>query len=118
MSRHMVSRRNVLLGGVALSGFVAAPAILRAEAAPISVGFVTGQTGPGASIGIPYSRGIAAAMAYLDTIEGHKIRRRRKGRHADRDLGPSGIRRNGCGRRRAEGAVRFDLAAAADGRAR
>jgi branched-chain amino acid transport system substrate-binding protein len=74
MSRHMVSRRRVLLGGVALSGFVAAPAILRAEAAPISVGFVTGQTGPGASIGIPYSRGIAASMAYLDTIEGHKIR--------------------------------------------
>ena len=57
-----------------ISGFVAAPAILRAQAAPISVGFVTGQTGPGASIGIPYSRGIAAAMAYLDTIEGHKIR--------------------------------------------
>ena len=74
MSRHMVSRRKVLLGGVALSGVVAAPAILRAQAAPISVGFVTGQTGPGASIGIPYSRGIAAAMAYLDTIEGHKIR--------------------------------------------
>ena len=74
MSRHKVSRRKVLLGGMALSGFVAAPAILRAQAAPISVGFVTGQTGPGASIGIPYSRGIAAAMAYLDTIEGHKIR--------------------------------------------
>ena len=75
MSRQMVSRRNVLLGGAAaVSGLVAAPAILRAQAAPISVGFVTGQTGPGASIGIPYSRGIAAAMAYLDAIEGHKIR--------------------------------------------
>jgi branched-chain amino acid transport system substrate-binding protein len=75
MKRQMISRRNVLLGGAAtVSGLVAAPAILRAQAAPISVGFVTGQTGPGASIGIPYSRGIAAAMAYLDTIEGHKIR--------------------------------------------
>ena len=74
MSRQMISRRNILLGGAALSGFVGAPAILRAQAAPISVGFVTGQTGPGASVGIPYSRGIAAAMAYLDTIEGHKIR--------------------------------------------
>ena len=74
MSRHMISRRNVLLGGAALSGFVAAPAIVRAQAAEISVGFVTGQTGPGASIGIPYSRGIAAGMSYLDNVAGHKIR--------------------------------------------
>jgi branched-chain amino acid transport system substrate-binding protein len=74
MSRQMISRRNVLLGGAALSGFVAAPAILQAQAAPITVGFVTGQTGPGASVGIPYSRGIAAAIGYLDTIEGHKIK--------------------------------------------
>ena len=74
MSRQMISRRNVLLGGAALSGFVAAPAILQAQAAPITVGFVTGQTGAGASVGIPYSRGIAAAMGFLDTIEGHKIK--------------------------------------------
>jgi branched-chain amino acid transport system substrate-binding protein len=74
MSRQMISRRNVLLGGAALSGFVAAPAILQAQAAPITVGFVTGQTGSGASVGIPYSRGIAAAMGYLDTIDGHKIK--------------------------------------------
>ena len=74
MSRPTISRRNVLLGGVALSGVVAAPAILRAQVAEIAVGFVTGQTGPGASIGIPYARGIAAAMGYLDNIDGHKIR--------------------------------------------
>ena len=74
MDRQMISRRKVLLGCAALSTFVAAPAILRAQTPQISVGFVTGQTGPGASVGIPYSKGIAAAMAYLDTIEGHKIR--------------------------------------------
>ena len=74
MNRQMISRRKILLGGAALSASVAAPSIVRAQAAQISVGFVTGQTGPGASIGIPYSRGIAAAMAYLDTIDGHKIR--------------------------------------------
>lgn len=74
MSRQMISRRKILLGGAALSTFVAAPAILRAQAAEIAVGFVTGQTGPGASIGIPYARGIAAAMGYLDNIAGHKIR--------------------------------------------
>jgi branched-chain amino acid transport system substrate-binding protein len=74
MSRQMISRRNVLLGGAALSTFVAAPALLRAQAAEISVGFVTGETGPGASIGVPYARGIAAAMGYVDNVEGHKIR--------------------------------------------
>ncbi len=74
MNRQMISRRTILLGGAALSASVAAPSIVRAQQAPISVGFVTGQTGPGASIGIPYSRGIAAAMAYRDTIEGHKIK--------------------------------------------
>lgn len=74
MDRQMISRRKVLLGGAALSTFVAAPAILRAQTPQISVGFVTGQTGPGASIGVPYARGIAAAMGYLDTIAGHKIR--------------------------------------------
>jgi branched-chain amino acid transport system substrate-binding protein len=74
MSRQMISRRNVLLGGAALSTLVAAPAILRAQAADISVGFVTGETGPGASIGVPYARGIAAAMGYVDNVEGHKIR--------------------------------------------
>jgi len=74
MSRQMISRRNVLLGSAALSTFVAAPAILRAQAADISVGFVTGETGPGASIGVPYARGIAAAMGYVDNVAGHKIR--------------------------------------------
>jgi branched-chain amino acid transport system substrate-binding protein len=74
MRRQMISRRNVLLGSAALSTFVAAPALLRAQAAEISVGFVTGETGPGASIGVPYARGIAAAMGYVDNVEGHKIR--------------------------------------------
>jgi branched-chain amino acid transport system substrate-binding protein len=74
MSRQMISRRNILLGGAALSTFVAAPAILRAQAGEIAVGFVTGQTGPGASIGIPYARGIGAAMNYLDNVAGRKIR--------------------------------------------
>ena len=44
MNRQMISRRKILLGGAALSAFVAAPAIVRAQAAQISVGFVTGQT--------------------------------------------------------------------------
>jgi branched-chain amino acid transport system substrate-binding protein len=74
MSRQTISRRDVLLGSAALSTFAAAPAILGAQAAEISVGFVTGETGPGASIGVPYARGIAAAMGYVDSVAGHKIR--------------------------------------------
>jgi branched-chain amino acid transport system substrate-binding protein len=74
MSRQMISRRNVLLGSAALSTLAAAPAILGAQAAEISVGFVTGETGPGASIGVPYARGMAAAMGYVDSVAGHKIR--------------------------------------------
>jgi branched-chain amino acid transport system substrate-binding protein len=74
MSRHLISRRTFLGSGAALTGLVAAPAVLRAQSVPISVGFVTGQTGPGASIGIPYAKGIAAAIGYLDSVEGHKIR--------------------------------------------
>ncbi|WP_342361493.1 ABC transporter substrate-binding protein [Terrarubrum flagellatum] len=61
-----------------IRGFIAAAAMLAAStsfaSADITVGFMTGYTGPGASIGIPYGRGIAAAMAYLDTIGGQKIK--------------------------------------------
>jgi len=73
MNRQMISRRTVLLGGAALSASIAAPAIVRAQAAQISVGFVTGQTGPGASIGIPYSRGMAAAMASTASSPGKAV---------------------------------------------
>ncbi|MBN9063622.1 MAG: ABC transporter substrate-binding protein [Rhizobiales bacterium] len=48
---------------------VAAPA--RAE---IVVGFVTGLSGPIASIGIPNSKGIAAGMAYRSEVGGEPIR--------------------------------------------
>src|SRR3981081_1290795 len=74
MSRHLISRRTLLGSCAALSGLVAAPGILRAQSTQISVGFVTGQTGPGASIGIPYSKGIAAAIDHIDSVEGHNIR--------------------------------------------
>src|SRR5256885_15552557 len=43
-------------------------------AADITVGCVTSQSGPGASIGIPYGRGILAGEAYMTTVGGQKIR--------------------------------------------
>src|ERR1700752_2227306 len=43
-----------------------------AQAADLTVGFVTSLSGPGASIGIPYGRGIAAAYEYASTVDGEK----------------------------------------------
>ena len=34
--------------------------------ADLTVGFVTALSGPGASIGIPYEKGVLAAYAYAD----------------------------------------------------
>ena len=45
-----------------------------ARAADLTVGFVTSLSGPGASIGIPYGRGIAAAYEYASTVNGQKIK--------------------------------------------
>ncbi len=42
--------------------------------ADITVGFVTSLSGSGSSIGIPYGRGMDAAYAYADTIDGQKIK--------------------------------------------
>ena len=42
--------------------------------ADIVVGFVTSQTGPVSSIGIPYARGIAAGQAYISEVGGEKIK--------------------------------------------
>src|SRR5215472_1279606 len=42
--------------------------------ADIAVGFVTSLSGPGASIGIPYEKGILAGHAYADKIGDHKIK--------------------------------------------
>lgn len=45
-----------------------------AARADIVVGFVTSLSGPGASIGIPYGRGIQAALEYKGEVKGEKIR--------------------------------------------
>jgi len=45
-----------------------------AARADITVGFVTSLSGSGASIGIPYGRGIDAAYLYADSIGGQKIK--------------------------------------------
>jgi branched-chain amino acid transport system substrate-binding protein len=43
-------------------------------AADLTVGFVTSLSGPGASIGIPYEKGILAGYAYADKVGDQKIK--------------------------------------------
>ena len=60
---------GAVIGGAALACVLALPA----SAADINVGFITAMTGPGASIGIPYSKGVAAGVAYKDEVDGTKL---------------------------------------------
>src|ERR1700679_391748 len=53
-----------------IASLLAAPAM----AADITVGLVTSMTGPNASIGIPYSKGVAAGVAYRDEVNGIKLK--------------------------------------------
>ena len=58
------------VGGVTIASLLALPA----GAAEIRVGLITSMTGPGASIGIPYSKGTAAGEVYRDDVNGIKIK--------------------------------------------
>jgi branched-chain amino acid transport system substrate-binding protein len=58
------------VGGVTIASLLALPA----GAAEIRVGLITSMTGPGASIGIPYSKGTAAGQVYRDDVNGIKLK--------------------------------------------
>src|SRR6201987_5198285 len=53
-----VRRRTVLKGMLAASALVATPAILRAQAGPMKIGFLTVKTGPLAAGGIQMEQGL------------------------------------------------------------
>ena len=53
---------------------LAALSVSTSFGADITVGFVTSLSGPGASIGIPYEKGILASHAYAEKIGDHKIK--------------------------------------------
>jgi branched-chain amino acid transport system substrate-binding protein len=53
---------------------VASVAAFPATAAEITVGLITSLTGPGASIGIPYAKGLQAGLVYKDEVNGIKIK--------------------------------------------
>ena len=56
------------VGGVTIASVLAFPA----GAADIKVGLITSMTGPGASIGIPYSKGSPPAYVYKDERQRHQ----------------------------------------------
>ena len=58
------------VGGASIASLLS----LSANAADISLGLITSMTGPGASIGIPYSKGTAAGEVYKDEVNGIKIK--------------------------------------------
>jgi branched-chain amino acid transport system substrate-binding protein len=65
------------MSGTRARWIISLSAVLIAAAAPASaeykVGFITSLSGPAATIGIPYSRGIAAAKEYTGEIGGEAI---------------------------------------------
>jgi branched-chain amino acid transport system substrate-binding protein len=66
----------MILRLAAIVAALAAPALSVSASfgANITVGFVTSLSGPGASIGIPYEKGILAGYAYADKVGDHKIK--------------------------------------------
>lgn len=59
------------LVGVATAALIGAATAAQAE---IKVGFITALSGPAAAIGIPYGKGIAAALQYRSTVGGETIK--------------------------------------------
>lgn len=47
---------------------------IQPASADIVVGFITSQTGPTASLGIPYAKGLEAGKTYASEVGGEKIR--------------------------------------------
>src|SRR5499427_4721280 len=64
----------MILRLAAIVAALAALSVSTSSGAEITVGFVTSLSGPGASIGIPYEKGILASHAYAEKIGDHKIK--------------------------------------------
>jgi len=74
-SRHgCLQGREFNAQDLGLTTLVAGLIAASAAQADITVGFVTSLSGNGSSIGIPYARGIAAAVEYRSEVNGEKIR--------------------------------------------
>ena len=63
--------RRILGLAAVMAGIAMAATTAHAD---ITVGFVTSLSGPGSSIGIPYGKGIQAAVEYANSVAGQKIK--------------------------------------------
>ena len=63
-----VQRRTVLRGVLGASALVAAPALLRAQAGPMKIGFLTVKTGPLASGGIQMEQGLTLYLKERNNV--------------------------------------------------
>lgn len=69
-----VKRRTVLKGMLGTTALIAAPAVLRAQAAPFKIGLLTVKTGPLAQGGIQMEQGIATFLKEKNnTLAGRKV---------------------------------------------
>ncbi|AXV18502.1 branched-chain amino acid ABC transporter substrate-binding protein (plasmid) [Neorhizobium sp. SOG26] len=66
-----MKKMNIWLLGSALAAVLSAGSAVAAE---IKVGFVTSMSGPASSLGIPYSKGLAAGRQSISEIEGNTIK--------------------------------------------
>src|SRR3954454_9105156 len=63
-----VSWRSVMVSRLLVGVAALLLSVSASLAADITVGFVTSLSGPGASIGIPYEKGVLAAQAYIAKV--------------------------------------------------
>jgi branched-chain amino acid transport system substrate-binding protein len=67
-----IARRRILAWAAA--AFLASALPATAARADVTVGLILSLTGPAASIGVPYQKGIAAAMERIPDVAGEKLK--------------------------------------------
>ncbi|WP_298018674.1 ABC transporter substrate-binding protein [uncultured Castellaniella sp.] len=68
----MKNIKHLIGCGLAVASLVSVPC-LTAQARDLKVGLSVSLSGPNSSIGVPYSKGLKAGLAYQDQVEGRKI---------------------------------------------
>src|SRR5258708_12727873 len=74
-SRLFSTKGNAMRKMLSLTALIGGLMAASTAQADITIGFVTSLSGPGASIGIPYGRGIQAAMEYQNELSREKLKR-------------------------------------------
>src|SRR6185436_9304820 len=73
-SRLFSTKGNAMRKMLSLTALIGGLVAASTAQADMTIGFVTSLSGPGSSIGIPYGRGIQAALEYKSEVNGEKIK--------------------------------------------